>query len=404
MRARALVAAALLAACGREKAPEPFSVRDSAGARIATSLEPAWDSVTAWRVAPSPSLHIGGSPDPALLLSDVNGALRLPDGRIVVADGDALTLRFFSPDGALLRTVGRTGSGPGEFRGLRSIFLAGDSIGVVDLDLRRISLFDLQGSFGRVHTLRTVGAGAFPPVPIGRLGDGRFIAYEPPTFSTGDRPGLRRDSSRIYLMSAEGEPGERVLALLDDETMVFASDRFVSSRPLPFGRETTVQVRGGRLWTATADEYRIDEWDPASGRLVASVRWTRAPVPVDPAAVAELRDSMHAVRDRETAAYRELLDIVVQVYDEVEFPAVAPPHGTFRVDAGGRLWVKDYLAPRDEFGPSTWQVFDAGGRLLGAVGMPARFAPTDIGEDYVLGTWLDEDDVPHVLMYGLLKP
>ena len=41
MRARALVAAALLAACGREKAPEPFSVRDSAGARIATSLEPA---------------------------------------------------------------------------------------------------------------------------------------------------------------------------------------------------------------------------------------------------------------------------------------------------------------------------------------------------------------------------
>jgi hypothetical protein len=163
-------------------------------------------------------------------------------------------------------------------------------------------------------------------------------------------------------------------------------------------------MRDGRLWTATADEYRLDEWSAGDGHLVGSVRWSRSPVPVEPAAVQELRDSMRALRDRETTRYRELLDIVVKVYEETEFPGTEPPHGTFRIDAGGRLWVKDYLAPRAETGPSTWQVFDAEGRLLGPVTLPPRFAPTDIGEDYVLGTWLDDDDLPHVLMYGLTKP
>ncbi len=399
------VLAVLAAACGGDRAEVPaFSVQDSAGVRIATNVDPAWDAASAWRLGTAPSLLIGGPEDSAVSLSDVNGAVRLADGRVVVADGEALTIRFFSPDGALLRTAGGAGSGPGEFRGIRSIFPAGDSLVAVDLDLRRISLFDLDGRFARVRNLQTVGAGAFPPVPIGRLADGRFIAYEPPTFSTGDRPGLRRDSSRIYLMSAEGIPGARVLALLDDETLVFASEQFVSSRPLPFGRETTVQVRDGRLWTATADEYRLDEWDPEDGRLVGSVRWRRMPVPVEPAAVEELRDSMRALRDRETTRYRELLDIVVKVYEETRFPDTEPPHGTFRIDAGGRLWVKDYLTPRAEVGPSTWQVFAPDGRLLGPVTLPPRFAPTDIGDDYILGTWLDEDEVPHVLAYPLLKP
>ena len=54
--------------------------------------------------------------------------------------------------------------------------------------------------------------------------------------------------------------------------------------------------------------------------------------------------------------------------------------------------------------PTGWRVFDRTGRWSGTVTMPARFNPMDIGSDYVLGLWRDEDDVEHVRLYRLMKP
>jgi hypothetical protein len=51
--------------------------------------------------------------------------------------------------------------------------------------------------------------------------------------------------------------------------------------------------------------------------------------------------------------------------------------------------------------PTSWRVFDKAGKWLGTVTLPARFNPMDIGTDYVLGLWRDEDDVEHVRMYRL---
>jgi hypothetical protein len=35
--------------------------------------------------------------------------------------------------------------------------------------------------------------------------------------------------------------------------------------------------------------------------------------------------------------------------------------------------------------------------------MPVRFAPHEIGADYVIGVWRDEDDVQYVRVYGLRR-
>ena len=51
-----------------------------------------------------------------------------------------------------------------------------------------------------------------------------------------------------------------------------------------------------------------------------------------------------------------------------------------------------------------YQVFDTTGQWLGAVTMPERFRPTDIGPDYVLGICQDEDDIEYIRLYPLLKP
>jgi hypothetical protein len=54
--------------------------------------------------------------------------------------------------------------------------------------------------------------------------------------------------------------------------------------------------------------------------------------------------------------------------------------------------------------PTAWRVFDPSGIWLGTVTLPARFNPMDIGKDYVLGLWRDEDDVEHIRIYRLRKP
>ncbi|WP_419943063.1 hypothetical protein [Candidatus Palauibacter sp.] len=53
--------------------------------------------------------------DPAYELFRVGGAMRLSDGRIVVANAGTGELRVYDPDGIHLASWGGQGDGPGEF-------------------------------------------------------------------------------------------------------------------------------------------------------------------------------------------------------------------------------------------------------------------------------------------------
>jgi hypothetical protein len=48
-------------------------------------------------------------------------------------------------------------------------------------------------------------------------------------------------------------------------------------------------------------------------------------------------------------------------------------------------------------------VYDRDGRLLGEVGRPAGVGVLEIGRDYMLGIWRNEDDVEFVRIYPLIK-
>jgi len=82
------------------------------------------------------------------------------------------------------------------------------------------------------------------------------------------------------------------------------------------------------------------------------------------------------------------------------YPATHPPYEGFLVDRDANLWVQDPERPRDR--TRTYQVFDTSGGWLGAVEMPQGLEPTDIGADYVLGIWRDQDEIEYVRLYPLL--
>src|SRR5687767_7351757 len=66
-----------------------------------------------------PMLQIGSADGKEpYLLSRVRAAIRLDDGRIVVANGGSAEIRIYDAKGTFQKALGRRGQGPGEFDNL----------------------------------------------------------------------------------------------------------------------------------------------------------------------------------------------------------------------------------------------------------------------------------------------
>lgn len=100
------------------------------------------------RPAAAPVTAIGvleGKPE--LELVGVTGVRRLPDGRVLVANGKPLELRLFDAKGAFIRRFGRTGGGPGEFRSAIEIATVSNTeIAIRDYGNRRLLRFAIDGA------------------------------------------------------------------------------------------------------------------------------------------------------------------------------------------------------------------------------------------------------------------
>lgn len=132
------LAATLLAACG-EGASLPWE-------RIASG-EAASPAI--WAVSTEPTLEIGVlSGDEAHQLHRVTSVARLPDGGVAVANGGSGEIRMFDARGGFVRSSGKHGDGPGEWRGPDRVRVLGaDTLLVVDGSLRREGFVDLEGVY-----------------------------------------------------------------------------------------------------------------------------------------------------------------------------------------------------------------------------------------------------------------
>ena len=140
------VAFLALAACGPgSQTTEACSVRDSAGVRIVEFSAPTAER----RVVDQPLIVIGNvDGDPAHELFRVSTAFLSSDERVVVANAGTHEIRVFDSFGRHLRSIGGPGEGPGEFQSLDVVEELGDGrFAVLDVDLRRITIFGKEGEF-----------------------------------------------------------------------------------------------------------------------------------------------------------------------------------------------------------------------------------------------------------------
>ena len=399
------VGIAASAACNAASAPPGSVIRDSAGVRIVENVGPEWTPETAWRLSQEPVLHIGGmESDPNYELFRVRGAVRLSSGTIIVMNSGTSELRYFNADGSYIRSVGGEGDGPGEFRFLSwARQLAGNSLVAFDARQLRVSYFDENGDFVRSTPVR----GGEAPVlqALGMFADGALLVWVPTIPAAPQRTGLRRTAERLFRFATDGSSMDSVGWGAGRESFAYQTGRgFVGSAP-HFGRSTQYAAYGRFFYVADNDTYEIKVYSTA-GELQSVIRKKHDNLPVTSSDIEVIQKR---VAKRLESITSNMAPVFRQMYQEMPFPEAMPAFGrsdsserTFHVDALGNVWVMEYNRPGDD--SKRWTVFDTAGILLGTLRVPDDLVISNIGPDYVLGVRLDDLDVEHVMMYGLVKP
>ena len=139
-------------------------------------------------------MRIGNFDDPDVGFSRVSGVDVDRDGNIYVLEALVPEIRVYSPDGVLLRRIGRRGAGPGEFERAPRFGVVGDTVWAVARRPDRITLFDRDGTVLSARRTQSVvvplpgGYGYVLPRMMrpdgkfmGHLGMVSFSRNDPPT-------------------------------------------------------------------------------------------------------------------------------------------------------------------------------------------------------------------------------
>ncbi len=420
----AAFASVLVAGCGAdgEFAGAPVIRTDSAGVELVeyAQLPPIEASRIAIADEPDLVLGAGGAFEgPDYEFFQVWGVAQLRDGTLVVAHQGSRELRFFGADGRFLRSVGRDGDGPGDFRCMQGPWvIEADTVVVYDCTLRRYQHFGPDGDFVRATSMTPVPFTEFstgPPWAQAVLEHGRVAVF----LESAGRPtdGAERLPSLVALHRIGDGGWDSVRVIPGPEQILEIRDGFLGRPGYHLGVFPVGAGAGATMAVADAAGFRVKLFDP-DGRIVSILSASVPDVPVTSDVIeGQVEHWMaHAPEGAleggagAVAAYRERIRESVLTNHAPFLPAIRDVF----VDADERIWVERYDVPAR--GPSRWEVFQRDGTWIGRVEMPEGFARGmrawfpwapyfSVASGRLAGVWPDPDTgVETVRVYRLVEP
>jgi hypothetical protein len=417
----------VLAGCGGEGGGADFRdvvVRDSAGVTIVESPAGSEAAAPVWVVDPNPIVRIGTiMGELPYQFGRIDGVTQLSDGRIVVLDGQARELRYFTPDGDYLYTVGRSGDGPGEIfpTGTVRIFpLPDDTLAV--LNQQRITLFDSNGQF--IETITSVY-----PSALGLLDHRGIIVYQ--SIGTVADPGYPDGltvQKNHYVRIGLGDPvtsdsltlkysrqswssgGSTTVTEFSPDGQSFTFTSAGPSAYVPFTHPPISYVRVGGFAINDWQSRDIEVFDGTGKRT----RILRVAGGLEPLTDERFRAMIDRVLGEMEPEARTAME---PRYAAMPAPATIPAYAPAMVSGmnrmlmggNGELWIGRFdpdtgfsTAPGGT--PAVWTAFDPEGRVAGTIHMPEGFTPFELTPEGVLGVYRDEYDVEYVQHVRVERP
>jgi len=213
----------------------------------------------------------------------------------------------------------------------------------------------------------------------------------------GDTPGstsfVRRDSAGIVI----GESRSALVA--GDETfrqeVSMGTSHGVMNSSVPFGLTLVHAIVGDCIAYGDGRSFEV-RLIGRDGELKRIVRLIEPNPPLE----AETIEEWKAYR-RSFARNDGQRQAVERLIAAQTFPDRTPTYSVMLADAAGDLWVERYRMRPDD--PQRRAVFDTAGAYAGTVATPSRFTIHEIGRDYMLGAWQNEDDVEIVRLNDLVR-
>ena len=364
-----MVTGTLATACGAGDAGR-FVVMDSAGITVMENLGPD-------RGLPVTPVRVGSlqPPDSALTAMPWAVVADPEAGRIFVADGTGERVIVFDENGRFVRTIGRAGDGPGEFRSPTALALdPGGVVAVWDAGRGVISRWSAKGELRDEQR-----------APIRYWGPGFATRGDGVVAVTQSTTGTQRRQSLVEAHDS-GEPVE--LFAVTRELVPLNLPGMSMPAPRIFAPDLIWTTAGDTVLVLNGPEYRIDAL--AHGGTVTSIRRDIPPIAVTrELAAARVGSGPYGGFLRRTGITAD------QMVSAVGFEEVASPIEWLAVAPAGRLWVSRGTGLPV---PDRVDVFAPDGRYEGtfnAPGFPVAFLSdtvfvaleiTDLGEP-VLGLY-----------------
>ena len=354
-----------------------------------TSLGGMAHAQARWKL--TETLRIGGAETGPLSFLYVKGIEQDSKGRILVYDQKTQDIRMFAPDGALVRVIGRSGGGPGEFRNAEGIAIARDGkIWVRDAANARFSVLSAEGEFEKSWTMRFCTSQGMWAPRAGRAGS--ILDWD--CAISGGRAtknvvvAYRTDMTRVDTLA--DYPSCSAEGLNEAGTWVTKMERGTRYRSIPWAPGgPAVLGADGEVWCApNSSRYEIL-------RLQAGARDTA-------------RISRSVPRVPVTSAERD--SVIAQIeskgptgLDFSRLPKEKPAIDRLTVDDQGRLWVRHTNAK----GAIAFDVYSSAGRIIATAELgvynSSVYQPFVVRGDNVYTVVLDADDVQHVVRFRITR-
>ncbi len=396
-----LLGGAFAVACGKaDPDAAATTMRDSSGVMIVQHDLTRRRAVCSIDSTPRVSIGVEDGEEP-YMLARLGGAIRLSDGRIVIANRMTHEIRYFDSTGTFLRSSGRKGQGPGEFSDPFYIQpLRGDTIYVGDFRPFQYLVFDEKGNW--VKSVKPDPMELNSPRSMNILADGRLFNGRSDSFDK--LPNFAPRTMVMELYDANGKLTDTV-ATLENGRYGKLDDNPQSMYLYPiFESFAQARSRGDRIVIghASKPELRVQRTD-AGFPVDRIIRWDVGPRSIS-------SSDVEAFKAAQRAQYADMpADNRARFLDPLISPArpVAdsfPAFGQLMLASDSAIWIREFPRPTDTVSHH-WIAFERDGAFRCRLDTPRFSEYLDWGRDYVLVADPDTaSDVERVRLFRLHKP